>query len=181
MAVLPVWFWALGRAASGRGAARAGAIAAAILGLGATAAVFAAGSPRTEPTDVAAAVANVPAPATGSSPPAACTCRFASRRIAADSRALSPRFPRISPRIPAGSFPPCRGREESRAIARAVEELEPGQRLYLVIPPAYATPELSAALAAPGGRSRELARGRDVLVILRTRDPAAPRPPRSAP
>lgn len=181
MAVLPVWFWALGRAASGRGAARAGAIAAAILGLGATAAVFAAGSPRTEPTDVAAAVANVSR--AGDRIVAAASLYLPLRREADRGRlsgSLSA-LPEDLAAHPGWFVPALPGPEESRAIARAVEELEPGQRLYLVIPPAYATPELSAALAAPGGRSRELARGGDALVILRTRDPAAPRPPRSAP
>ncbi len=180
MAVLPVWFWALGRTASARTAARAGVVVAALLGLGATAAVVAGGSPRTEPADVAAALVDVARP--GDRIVAAASLYLPLRREADRGRLAGSleALPSELAAHPGWFVPALPGPDESRAVARAIAELPPGGRLYLVIPPAYATPELSAALAAPGGRSRELARGPDALVILRTRDPE-PLPPRSAP
>jgi len=179
MAVLPVWFWALARTASGRGMARGGTLAAALLGLGATAAVVTTDRPRTETGDVAAALENVSRP--GDRIVAAAGLYLPLRREADRGRLAGTlsALPEELAAHPGWFVPALPGPEESRAVARAVDELPAGQRLYLVIPPAYATPELAAALAAPGGRSRELARGPDALVILRTRDPAPP--PRSAP
>ncbi len=179
MAVLPVWFWAIGRAASGRATARAGTILAALLGIGATAAVVAAGSPRTEPADVAAALASV---SRADDRIIAAASLYLPLRREADRGRLAGSLSALPGELaahPGWFVPALPGPEESRAVARAIGELPAGQRLYLVIPPAYATPELSAALAAPGGRSRELARGPDALVILRTQDPAPP--PRSGP
>jgi len=175
MAVLPVWFWAIARAAPGRSAARAGTLVAALLGLGATAAVLATEGVRTESADVAAAVAKVSR--AGDRIVAAASLYLPLRREADRGRlaGVLSALPEELAAHPGWFVPALPGPEESRAVARAVAELPAGQRLYLVIPPAYATPELAAALAAPGGRSRELARGPDALVILRTQD-AAPSP-----
>lgn len=179
MAVLPVWFWALARAAYGPGMARPGTIVAALLGLGATAAVVAAGGPRTQAADVAAAVASV---SRADDRIIAAASLYLPLRREADRGRLAGSLSALPEELAAhpGWFVPAPpDLEASRAVARAVEELASGQRLYVVIPPAYATAELAAALAAPGGRSRELSRGPDALVILRTPD-AVPAP-RSAP
>ncbi len=182
MAVLPVWFWAVARAAADSRMARQGTLAAAACGIAATAFLLGSGSPRTEPADVAAAVSRVSR--SGDRIVAAASLYLPLRREADRGRlagSLSA-LPEELAAHPGWFVPALPGPQEVRAVARAAAEVPAGQRLYLVIPPAYATPDLLAALGAPGGRSRELSRGPDALVILRTRDPAqAPPAARSGP
>jgi hypothetical protein len=176
MAVLPVWFWALARAAADSRLARGGTLAAAACGIGATAFLLVSGSPRTEPADVAAAVSRVSR--NGDRIVAAASLYLPLRREA-DRGRLAGSLSALPEEVgahPGWFMPALPGPQEVRAVARATAELPAGRRLYLVIPPAYATPDLLAALGAPGGRSRELSRGPDALVILRTQDPA-PAPP----
>ncbi len=176
MAVLPVWMWALARAAPGSRTARWGSTAAVLLGVAAI--VTVAPSPRaTDAADVTAALAR----ATRSGDVVVAAAGFylplfleAERgRLAASLRAL----PEELAAHPGWFVPTLPGESEARTVAREAVNLPPGGRLFLVVPPAYATPALAAPLQAPGGRARELARGREVLVMLRTRDPGSPRGP----
>ena len=89
--------------------------------------------------------------------------------IAADVRAL----PEEAAAHPGWFVPALPGREDAERIRRTAAGLRPGGRLFLVVPPAYATPELVAALQS-GGLTRVIAETRDVVVILRSPAPSSP-------
>jgi hypothetical protein len=179
MAVLPVWIWGVAQACRTSRAARAGAAAAALLGTaGALVLVFA---PRpTEIREITAALAvtaradDVVVAAAGFYLPLRVEAEQG--RLAAPVRAL----PEEAAAHPGWFVPALPGQKEAALLEREAAARPPGGRIFLVVPPAYATPALLAALEASGGRTRALAKSRDVLVILGTRPPAPPPAP-SAP
>jgi hypothetical protein len=166
MAVLPVWIWGVARAAEGSRTARWGAGAAALLGTAAACAVALA--PRSAGArDVLAAVA---AAAKETDVVVAAAGHYLPFRLDADRGRLAARLralPDESAAHPGWFVPALPGPAEARALRDELAALPPGGRLFLVLPPAYATPELATAFG-PGLRVRELARSRDVVVILAT-------------
>ena len=176
MAVLPVWIWGVAQASPRSRAALWGSAAAALFGTAATLSVaFAprAGDPSgvTSALSAAARPGDVIVAAAGHYLP----LRFDAERgrLAASVRPL----PEDAAAHPGWFVPALPGDPEARQLEREIASLPPGGRLFLVVPPAYATPALVAALETSGGRARELARGPDVLVMLRTRDRDSPRAP----
>jgi hypothetical protein len=174
LVVLPVWFWAVARTAESGRATRRLAAAAAALGGAATLALLLSprpGAPLEElttnlervagPRDVVVAAAGFYLPV-----------RLASEegRLSARVRAL----PEELARHPGWFVPAVPGTAEERLVADAVASLPPGGRAFLLLPPAYATPGLRAALGSPGGTVREILRTPEVLVLLAT---PARRPP----
>jgi hypothetical protein len=87
-------------------------------------------------------------------------------RLAAAVRAL----PEEAAEHPGWFVPALPAENEQRALEREAAALRPGGRLFLVVPPPYATAALLAALEAPmsGGRVRELVKTPNLVVILRT-------------
>jgi hypothetical protein len=175
MAVLPVWLWAVARASVHSRAARWGAIAAASFGIAGTITVLRAGEPASATfSDVAAAVSGV---ARSADRVVAAGGFYLPLRLEAERGRLAASLEALPAELaghPGWFVPQLPGERESRAVARAAGSLAPGARLFLVLPPAYATPGLLAALETPGGRVRAISRGRDALVILRTREAPSP-------
>jgi len=176
MAVLPVWLWAMALAAGGSRPARWLAGAAAALGLCASLGYVGAPQAEAAPLQVVRVIARVAHPQDTVVAAAAfyLPARLASERgsLAAAVRPL----PEALARHPGWFIPPLPGADQVHLVARAAAQTPPGGRLFVLLPPEYATPDLLAALAAPGGRARELWRSADALVILRTRDQGSPIP-----
>jgi hypothetical protein len=176
MAVLPVWIWGVARAAERSRAARWGSGAAALLGTAASFVV--AFAPRPAATsDLAAAVALA---AQKGDVVVAAGGYYLPLRFEADRGRLAARIVALPSGVaahPGWFVPALPGEAETRAVESEIAALPPGRRLYLVVPPAYATPKLLASLRASGSRSRELARDRDVVVMLTTRSPDSPGAP----
>ena len=181
MAVLPVFLWAVARAAADRRAVRWAAGAAAVLGLLATASFLR--SPHAEPpySAVAASLARVARP--GDVVVAAASfylpARLASERgeLPASVRAM----PEELGRHPGWFVPALPGPAEERALAEALGQLRPGGRLFVALPPAYATAGLRRLLEESGGRTRALLQTPDALVILRTAEPQRSAAPPAGP
>ena len=183
MAILPVWIWGIARASQSSRAARWGAAAAAILGTVSTLWVVVVPR-RSESQEVTAALTqagragDVVVAAAGFYLPL--RLQESRGRLAAEVHAL----PDDAASHPGWFVPALPGEQDARRLAGEVAALKPGGRLFLVLPPAYATRELVAALESAtsvrGGRVRELSRGRDALVMLATPGsnlPAAPSGP----
>lgn len=177
MAVLPVWMWAVSRAASESRATRFAAGAAVALGMVATAGFLRAPHAEYPASAVAASLARVARPrdvvVAGAS--FYLPARLASER--GDLAAAVRPIPEELARHPGWFVPALPGLAEERALERALGEAREGGRLFLAIPPAYATPGLLRLLDAPGGRARTLLRSSDAMVILRTPDPRRSAPP----
>ena len=183
MAVLPVWIWGAAQACRTSRAARVGTAAAAFLGL-ATGVVLGFSPRATETRDVVAVLSggarrhDVIVAGAGFYLP----LRLEADRgkLAADVRSL----PEDAAAHPGWFVPALPGDREADALARTVAALPSGGRLFLVVPPVYASRELVAvletAVSTRGGRVRELARSREALVMLATPGsdrPAAPSAP----
>jgi hypothetical protein len=172
--VLPVWFWAVARSAEHGRTLRWLSASAVLLGAAATAGVLVSARPRAPldeltgnlervagPRDVVLASAGFYLPA-----------RLASDqgRLQAEVRAL----PEELARHPGWFVPALPGAAEEELVSRVTAGVAPGGRVFLLLPPAYATPGLRAALASSAGRVRELIRTPEVVVLLAT--PARPNP-----
>ncbi len=168
MAVLPVWIWGLARAAGENRAARWGAAGAALLGTTAACAVALAPRPA-DGTEVTAALATT---AGTSDVVVAAGGFYLPLRLEAERGRLAARVVALPEEIAAhpGWFVPALPVEaDTRTVESALAGLPPGSRLFLVVPPAYATPGLLTSLEASGVRARVLARSPHVLVMLQTR------------
>jgi hypothetical protein len=168
MAVLPVWMWAVARAAGESRAARWMAAAAAALGILATAGVLR--TPRAEypESSVAASLSGV---ARAEDVVVAGASFYLPARLASDRGALAARVLPMPPELgrhPGWFAPTWPGAPEEGALSRALGELRGDSRLFLAIPPVYATPGLLRVLGESGGRVRTLHQSRDALVLLRT-------------
>ena len=84
-------------------------------------------------------------------------------------------------RHPGWFVPALPGPAEERVLAQALGQPRAGGRLFLALPPPYATPALRSLLEASGGRTRTLLQTPDALVILRTPDPPRSAPPPAGP
>jgi hypothetical protein len=171
MAVLPVFLWGLASASAssrdGR-ALRAAGLAAAALGLAATAATALHPYGSSAPSAVAASLTGaaqegdvVVASASFYLP-----ARLASERgrLRASVRALS----EDSAAHP-GWFVPARpGAGEELRLAAAMADVPPGRRLFVVAPPPYLTEGVARTLAT-GGRVETLLRTEDAVVLAWTR------------
>jgi hypothetical protein len=176
MAVLPIWIWGVARAAEGSRAARWGAGAAALLGTVASLVVAFAHRPPGA-SDLAAAIA---AATQKGDVVVAAGGFYLPLRNEADRGRLEARLVALPEDVaahPGWFIPALPGEAESLAVEKEAGALAPRRRLFLVVPPAYATEELLSALALSGSRARELARDRDILVMVTTRSPDSPAAP----
>jgi hypothetical protein len=171
MAVLPVWMWAVSRSALASRASRFAAAASVALGMVATAGFLRA--PHGEPpaSAVASSLARV---ARSGDVVVAAASFYLPARLASEcgelAAAVHP-LPEELGRHPGWFVPALPGASEEKVLQRALGEAGEGGRLFLAIPPAYATPALLRLLDSPGGRARTLLQSPDALVILRTPDP----------
>ncbi len=165
MAVLPVWMWALARAAPGRRALGATAAAAAALGLATT--VFVAAGPHLRSTP-ASAVASVARLARQGDTVLAGPGFYLPALLAADRGRLSAR----TVTLPAGDAPhpgwfvawPLKPEDVADAV-RAADATPPGARLFLLLPPTYSQPALMGPLAERGAL-KELVRQPDGVLTV---------------
>ncbi len=169
MAVLPVWIWGVARAAGESRTSRGGGTAAALFGVAATCAVVL--RPAAIPAgDVTAALLATARPA---DVVVAAGGFYLPLRLEAERGRLPARvraLPREIEAHPGWFVPALPADADARAIEQELAGLPEGGRLFLVIPPPYATPALMDSLRA-SGRVRELARSRDVVVMQQTRNP----------
>ena len=181
MAVLPVFLWGVARAAAESRAARWSAGAAAVLGILATAGFLRASHGDSPASAVAASLARVTRP--GDVVVAAASF-YLPARLASDRGELQASvrpIPEELGRHPGWFIPALPGPAEERALALAMGRLPPGGRLFVALPPLYATPALRRLLAESGGRTRALLQNPDALVILRTPEPRHNAPPPAGP
>jgi hypothetical protein len=170
LAVLPVWIWGLARSVPESRPLRKASVA--ITALGFVATLGAELHPHAPPAaeTVTESIARVAQP--GDSVLAAASfylpARLASERgrMAAEVEPL----PAELAAHPGWFVPALPGADEERRVAEAAAKTPPGRRLFLLLPPAFATPGLAKAIAAPSGRARELMRSPDAVVLLWTRD-----------
>lgn len=173
MAVLPVWMWAVARAAGERRSVAVLAGLSTAAGLLVTVLVAFGPHPRSTPASAAASVAHLARPADrvlagpGFYLPA--LVEAGRGRLAARVSAL-PEGDAAHP----GWFVawPLRP-EDARRAADAAEGVGSGGRLFLLLPPAYARPELMDPLARTG-TLRELVRQPDGVLTVWTRTLSGP-------
>jgi hypothetical protein len=165
MAILPVWMWALARAAPRSRALAVAASLAAALGLGTTVFVAAGPHPRSTPASAVASVARL---ARAGDTVLAGPGFYLPALVAADRGLLAAR---IVP-LPAGdaahpgwfvAWP--LGPEDVAAAARAADAAPAGARVFLLLPPAYSQPALMAPLEQRGVL-RELVRQPDGVLTV---------------
>jgi hypothetical protein len=174
MAVLPVWMWAVARAAPASRALRAAAAAACALGLLST--LFIAAGPHPRPTP-GAAVASVGRLARSSDVVLAGPGFLLPARLAEDRGLLAARVEALPPGDAAhpGWFiavPP--GADEEASLARRMESMAPGTRLFLLLPPSHDTPGTMRVLSSRG-TVRELVRQPDGVLLVWSPPPAPAR------
>jgi hypothetical protein len=177
MAVLPVWLWGVARISNGSPGVRRLAPAAAALGLAATG--FVALSPH-PPSAGAQAAENLARAVRDGDAVVASAGLYLPLRVAADRGELRGALSALPPELaahPGWFVPALPGEREERALADAASALRPGGRLFLAVPPPYATPALLRGLESRPGRTRVLSRGPDAIVILRTPDAGRAAPP----
>jgi hypothetical protein len=170
MAVLPVWMWAVARAAPGRRALSGAAILAAALGLGTTVLVAAGPHPRSTP---ASAVESVGRVAHAGDVVLAGPGFYLPALLAADRGRLPAR---VVP-LPAGDAPhpgwfvawPLTP-DDARDTVRAADSVPAGSRLFLLLPPAYSQPAVMEPLAKRGVL-REIVRQPDGVLTVWARRP----------
>jgi hypothetical protein len=165
MAVLPVWMWAVARAAPGRRALSAAAGLAAGLGLATT--VFVAAGPHSRSTQ-ASAVASVARAARAEDTVLAGPGFYLPALLAADRGLLAARVVPL-PADDAGhpgwfvAWPLTP--EDTRDATRAADSAPAGGRVFLLLPPAYSQPALMGPLEERGAL-RELVRQPDGVLTV---------------
>ena len=178
MAVLPVWMWAVSRSTPASRATRLAAGASIALGMIATAGFLRAphGEPRA--SAVASTLARVARP--GDVVVAAASFYLPARLAAecGDLTAAVRPLPEELGRHPGWFVPALPGPSEEKVLEQALDEARGEGRVFLAIPPVYATPALLRLLDSPGGPARALLQTPDALILLRAPDPGshAPRP-----
>ncbi len=181
MAVLPVFLWGVAKAAAESRAVRRAAGVTAIFGMLATAGYLRAPHGESPAPAVAASLSRVARP--GDLVIAAASfylpARLASER--GELQAAVRPMPEELGRHPGWFVPALPGPAEERALAEALDRMSPGGRLFVAIPPVYATPGLRRILEGAGGRTRALLQTADALVILRTPEPRRNVPPPAGP
>lgn len=170
MAVLPVWMWAVARAAArNRGIGYAAALASA-LGLGTTLFVAAGPHPRSTPSSAVASVGRLSTPGDAV---LAGPGFYLPALLAADRGRLSARIVALpdGDAVHPGWFvaaPP--GAAEEASIARAMDGVPANARLFLVLPPSHDTPGIMRVLSSRG-TVRELVRQPDGVLLVWTPGP----------
>ena len=165
MAVLPVWMWAVARAAGRRRSVAVAAGLASAAGLATTLAVAFGPHPRSTAFSATTSVTRLAHPGDtllagpGFYLPA--LVESARGRLAARVLAL-PESDRTHPGwfVPAGAGP-----AEERELARTMDALPENRRLFLLIPPSYQTPAVMRILFARG-TVREIARQTDAVLLV---------------
>jgi hypothetical protein len=176
LAVLPVWIFGLAASTPASRAIRGACAAIAGLGLLATLAVVLPSRAPSAPLVVAETIGRVAGP--GDSVVAAAAFYLPARLAHETGRLRAPvrSLPAELEEHPGWFVPSLPGAAEERLLSSALAAVAPGRRLFLVVPPDYATPGLARVLDGSGGRARFLMRSRDALVTLWTRDPPRPSP-----
>jgi hypothetical protein len=178
MAVLPVWMWALSKAAPERWAARVGAGLAASLGLATSLLVSAGPHPRSVAD---AAIARVGKLSRTGDALLAGPGFYLPALLAAERGNLAARVAAIPPGDAAhpGWFVATPfGPAEESALERAMADAGPGGRVFLLLPPAQDTPGIMRVLFSRG-TVRELARQTDGVLLVWSPTPAEAPPPAS--
>ncbi len=172
MAVLPVWLWAVTRAAGGRRQARAVAWLAGALGLLATLRVVASPHPADTPAVAVLRVSQLarPSDALVAGPGLYLAARVASEN--GDLRAPVLALPERDSPHPGWFVAAAPGPAEEAEVARALDGLGPDGRLFLLLPPSYDTPGIKRTLAARG-LVRELVRQPDAVLLVWRPPPGA--------
>ena len=173
MAVLPVWLWAVARAADSSRLARAGVAASAVLGLLTLGAAAASPHPPSATARAARVVEKLARPGDTVLAGPGLYLPF---RIAADRGRLAPRlvaYPAAVARHPGWWVPEAPTAADAAEIANAVTR--PGA-VWMLVPPGFVTADVRAALAA-GGRVRELPLRPEAVLLHRTRAAAEAAPP----
>jgi hypothetical protein len=165
IAVLPVWIWALARAAASGRLVQRGAIAAAALGMAATLAVALSPHPR----DTAGAAVHR---LTGMTRPGDAVVAGPYFYLAARLAAERGELPASVSALPAGDaahpgwfVPSAPGEEEEREIARRMDALGAGARLFVLLPPSHQTPGVMRTLFSRG-TVREIVRQPDAVLLV---------------
>ncbi len=165
MAVLPVWMWAVARAAAGgRGVAKAAALASA-LGLAATLFVVGGSHPRSTPS---AAIASIGRLSTSRDAVLAGPGFYLPALLAAERGRLPARITALPPgdaAHPGWFVAAAPGAAEEASIARAMDAVPSGARLFLVLPPSHDTPGIMRVLSSRG-TVRELVRQPDGVLLV---------------
>jgi len=165
MAVLPVWMWAVARAAGRRrSVAFVAGVAAAAGGIATLAVVF---GPHARPTPFAAASGVARLARAGDRVLAGpglylpALVERARGRLAAEVAAL----PERDASHPGWFVPAAPGASEERELARAMDALPGRGHLFLLIPTSYQTPGLMRTLFARG-TVREIVRQPDAVLLV---------------
>jgi hypothetical protein len=177
MAVLPVWLWGVARVSDGSEGVWRLARAAAALGLAATFFVALSAHPASASAQAAEGLARS---VRDGDTVVASAGLYLPLRLAADRGELHGTLTALPPELaahPGWFVPALPGPAEEEAVARAASSLPRGGRLFLAVPPPYATAGILRALESRPGRTRLLSRGQDAVVILRT--PGESPPPAS--
>jgi hypothetical protein len=169
MAVLPVWIWALARASEKSRRLRGLAIAAAALGLAAT--LLVALSPHRVDT-AGAAVRRLggmskPGDAVVAGPGFYLPARLAADR--GDLRASVDALPSGDAEHPGWFVPALPGPAEERELARRMDALPAGGRLFVLIPPPHQTAGIMRTLFSRG-TVHEIVRQPDAVLLLWSAD-----------
>ncbi len=167
MAVLPVWLWAVARAAPGRRAIGLAAGAAAVLGSIATVLVAFGPHPRSTP---AAAVGSVARLARAGDTLAAGPGFLLPALVAADRGLLPARvvaFPESDAPHPGWFIAVAPGIAEEASLRRCMAGIAPGSRLYVLLPPSHDTPGVLRVLSERG-TVREMVRQPDAVLLVWT-------------
>jgi len=165
MAVLAAWIWALARASSRSAAIRRGAIAAGALGMAAT--LFVAFSPH-PPDTAAVAVRRLAAMTRPGDAVIAGPAFYLTARLSADRGELPASVEALPPGDadhPGWFVPAVPGDAEEREIARRMDALPAGRRLFVLVPPTHQTPGVMRTLASRG-TVREIVRQPDAVLLV---------------
>lgn len=173
MAVLPVWIWALARAGRESRFVRRGAVAAAALGMTATLAVVLSPHPTDTPGAAVRRLGGMtrPGDAVIAGPYFYLAARLAADR--GDLRAGVSALPSGDAAHPGWFVPSTPGEAEEREIARSMDALPAGARLFVLIPPSHQTPGVMRTLFSRG-TVREIVRQPDAVLLIWSAAAAAP-------
>ena len=171
MAVLPVWMWAVARAAPGRRALSAAAGFAAAAGVAATIVVAASRHPRPTATAAVERVAQLARPGDVllGGPALYLPALLASSRGQLAARVAA--LPSGDAAHPGWFVATEPGPSEEAALRATMEGIRPGQRLWVLLPPSHDTPGIMRTLSASGS-VRELVRQADAVLLVWTPAPA---------
>lgn len=172
MAVLPVWLWAVARAAPGRRLLGFAAGAAAGLGLIATVFVAFGPHPRSTPPSAVASVARLarPGDTLAAGPGFLLPALVASDRGRLPARVVA--LPEGDAAHPGWFVAVLPGPAEEASLRRWMAGIAPGSRLLVLLPPSHDTPGVLRVLSERG-TVREMVRQPDAVLLVWTPNAAA--------